>query len=183
MGKPLKYSLILIVLGIIAGFLLAFVNNITSEIINERQQEELKAALEQYFPYEAYSVDQSSNYANLNNKISAIYFGFGADDKVSAVIYKTTSQGYGGDVVSLICIGADGKIINAKMIEASKETPGKGDKLFDHDFTIANESVDSYSTEIVAGSTLTSDAVIVGIDAAVSHFKTIANTLGGITND
>ncbi|MGD9887192.1 MAG: FMN-binding protein [Bacilli bacterium] len=183
MGKPLKYSLILIVLGIIAGFLLAFVNSITSEIIYERQQAELKAALEEYFPYEAYSVDQSSQYSNLNTKINAIYFGFGADNKLAAVIYKTKAQGYGGDVISLVCIGVNGKIVDAKMIEATKETPGKGDKLFDHDFTIANESVDSYSTEIVSGSTVTSNAVIDGIDAAISHFITIEGTLGGITND
>jgi Na+-translocating ferredoxin:NAD+ oxidoreductase RnfG subunit len=183
MAKSLKYSSILIVLGIVAGFLLAFVNNITSGIIEERQQEELRAALEEYFPYEAYSPDQSVNYDNLNSKISAIYFGFGADNKLAAVIYKTVGTGWGGDVVSLIAIDAQGNFIDAKMVEATKETPGKGDKYFTFDFNIASESVSSYSAAFIAGTSDTAKAVIGGIDAAASHFKTIASTVGGITND
>jgi len=119
----------------------------------------------------------------LNSKITEIYFAFGSDNKLSAVIYKTKAQGYGGAVISLVCIAADGKIVNVKMVEAGKETPGKGDKLFNHDFSIANESVDNYSPEILAGSTVTANAVVGGIHAAVAHFKSIAHTLGGISND
>ncbi len=183
MAKPLKYSLILIVLGILAGFLLAFVNSFTSEIINERKQEEVRLALIEHFPYDSYSIDQSDNYTNLDSKILEIYFGFGADKKLSSVIYKTKGIGYGGEVISLVCINADGTFVDVKMVEASKETKGIGDKVFNHDFKIATESVGSYDAEVLARSSMTSNAVIGGIEAAANHFKTIADTLGGITND
>lgn len=183
MAKPLKYSFLLIGLGLIAGFLLAYVNNITSGVLAERQRALIQEAMNEYFDYDSYSIDRSGDYENLDSDISEIYFAFGADDKVAAVIYKTVSQGYGGDVVSLIAIKADGTFDGVHMIEGSKETPGKGDKVLTHDFQVTNESVDDYTYEILAGSSVTSNAVVNGINAAAEHFQTIESTLGDITND
>lgn len=183
MAKPLKYSLLLIGLGLIAGFLLAYVNNITSGVLAERQRALIEEAMNEYFDYPSYSVDRSGDYENLDSDISEIYFAFGTDNKVAAVVYKTVSQGYGGDVVSLIAIKADGTFDGVYMIEGSKETPGKGDKVLTHDFQVTGEPAESYSYEILAGSSVTSNAVVSGIEAAAAHFQTIESSLGDITND
>ncbi|HBP26206.1 MAG TPA: hypothetical protein DD618_04570 [Acholeplasmatales bacterium] len=182
-AKPLRYSLLLIGLGLIAGFLLAYVNNITSGVLAERQRALIQEAMNEYFDYASYSVDRSDDYDNLDSDISEIYFAFGVDDQVAAVIYKTVSQGYGGDVVSLIAIKADGTFDGVHMIEGSKETPGKGDKVLTHDFQVTGEPVDSFTFEILAGSSVTSNAVVNGIEAAAEHFQTVESSLGGITND
>jgi electron transport complex protein RnfG len=59
--KTIKYSLLLVILGIVAGGLLAYVNSITAPIIAERKDAELKEILEEYFECERFT-DETTNY-------------------------------------------------------------------------------------------------------------------------
>ena len=104
MNKPLKYSIFLTVLGIIAGFLLAFVNSITAPVIEARKKEEVIKALQEHFDYQDFSVSKIANY---NDKtITDIFFAFD-NNKLAAVIYQTKASGYQSDVVALVSIKAD----------------------------------------------------------------------------
>jgi electron transport complex protein RnfG len=183
MNKTVKYALFLIILGIIAGGLLAAVNSFTAPIIEERQKQAVINALGEHFDYEDYSLDQAPKYPKRNQNIKAIYFGFDEDGKLAAVIYQISRKGYGGPVVSLVGIKVDGTFDNVAVVEAVNETSGIGTQVLEFDFGVNNESVDSYSYNTISGATVSSEAVVFGIDDAVAHFNTIKGELGGITNE
>ena len=184
MNKTIRYALFLLVLGIIAGGLLAVVNSFTAPIIEERQREAVMEALNEHFDYPEYSLDRSDEYPDRTSEITAIYFAFdeGNVDPV-AVIYQVTTQGYGGAVVSLVGIKADGTFDDVAVVEAKNETPNLGTQIIGHDFGIKNESVNDYSYDTIGGATKSSEAVHFAIDIAADHFKKIQDKLGGITNE
>lgn len=182
-NKTLKYALFLLVLGIIAGGLLALVNSFTAPVIEGRKRQAVKELLGEYFDYASFSTDKASLYPEKDSTIEAIYFAFDDEDKVAAVIYQVSAKGYGGPVVTLVGIKADGTFDDAVVVEAKNETPGYGSKAIGFDFDVKNKSVDVKAFKTITGATSTSNAVHKGILAAAAHFKTIRNTLGGIKNE
>lgn len=169
MNKTIRYALFLLVLGIIAGGLLAVVNSFTAPIIEERQREAVMEALNEHFDYPEYSLDRSHEYPDRTSEITAIYFAFD-EENVAAVIYQVTTQGYGGAVVSLVGIKADGTFDDVAVVEAKNETPNLGTQIIGHDFGIKNESVNDYSYDTIGGATKSSEAVHFAIDIAAEHF-------------
>jgi len=178
MNKIIKYSLFLMALCAISGLLLSFINSITAPIIEENEQEKLRAELEAQFPYAYYR--QAGDDANdmASNAIQAYFYAFNEDKELEAVIYRTSYQGYKSQIVSLISIKVDGTIEDAKMI-SGKDT--YDDIIMEHDFGVSGAPVDDYDYVIKAGITITSGAIAQGIDAAVSHFMSIEDELGGIS--
>lgn len=169
-SKILKYSMFLIALGIIAGFLLGFVNYFTSPIIKERASAAAEAALKEHFVYDGYSGSHIDEFPTDDDRIIDIYRTYDADNNVAAIVYKTVARGYASDVVSYVEIKADGTFGKAKMIEHG-DTQGIAGPVAKHDFKINDSSIDSYSPEVYSGATFTSNAVIEGIHAAAAHFK------------
>lgn len=184
-NKTLKYALFLLVLGIIAGGLLALVNSFTAPVIEGRKRQAVKELLGEYFDYASFSTDKASLYPEKDSTIEAIYLAFDdEEDKVAAaVIFQVSAKGYGGPVVTLVGIKADGTFDDAVVVEAKNETPGYGSKAIGFDFDVKNKSVDVKAFKTITGATYTSNAVHKGILAAAAHFKTIRNTLGGIKNE
>ncbi|HEY8395274.1 MAG TPA: FMN-binding protein [Bacilli bacterium] len=183
MNKTVKYALFLLVIGIIAGGLLALVNSFTAPIIEERQRQAVMEALGEHFDYPSYSLDKAADYPERNSAIESIYYAFDEEDNLAAVIYKVSAKGYGGQVVTLVGIKADGTFDNAVVIEANNETQGIGSRVLEHDFGVKDENVNDYSYDTVSGATVSSGAVHTGIDVAAAHFKTIQGSLGGIKNE
>ncbi|MDD3348505.1 MAG: FMN-binding protein [Bacilli bacterium] len=168
MPKTIKYSLFLVVLGIIAGVLLAFVNSITAPIIDARKEEELKEVLEEYFECDKFS-DETANYS-LDKGIEKIYFGY-IGNNLTMVIYQASTNGYAGPVVSLVGINiADDKLVDIKVASADKETSGIGSKVIGHDFNITGESINDYSFDIISGATVSSNAVKNNLVIAINHY-------------
>lgn len=180
-NKIVKYSVFLIALGIIAGFLLGFVNSFTAPIIESRAKEEAARALREHFQYADYSPSMKEEYPDVSPTIEDIFYTFNEDGKLASVIYKTVAKGYASNVRAYVEVKADGTFGKAVMIEHN-DTPSFAAMVEGHDFDITDESVNDYSP-IRAGASYTSDAVIAGIDAAAAHFKTIESKIGGITND
>ncbi|MDD4076980.1 MAG: hypothetical protein PHT03_03270 [Bacilli bacterium] len=177
MNKMLKYSLFLAALCAISGLLLSFINSLTAPIIEENKQIKLRTELEEQFPYDYYMrVDDAANDTK-SNTIQAYFYAFNDKKELEAVIYRTSFQGYKSQIICLISIKADGTIENVKMI-AGKDTYDA--EMRKHDFEIAGEPVDDYNYTVKSGVTITSDAIGLGIDTAVSHFKTIRDSLGGV---
>ena len=168
MPKTIKYSLLLIILGVIAGVLLAYVNSITAPIIAAREEDELKEVLEGYFECDRFT-DETTEYA-LDQGIEKIYFGY-VDEKLTMVIYQTSKKGYGGSIVSLVGITlADDKIVDIQVATAKDETASIGSKVVGHDFTVSGENIKDYSFEIISGATISSNAVKNGLIAAINHY-------------
>jgi Na+-translocating ferredoxin:NAD+ oxidoreductase RnfG subunit len=169
-----KYALLLVAICAISGLLLAGVNMITAPIIGSRNQ--INEKLEQYYPYAYYKQADDGSNEVAENAIQAYYYAFDENKNLAAVIYQTSFLGFKSQIVALISIKVDGTVENAKMIG------GKDDySLSDHDFEIAGESVDSYDYTPKSGATTTSGGVGAGIDAAINHFKSIKDSLGGVS--
>lgn len=166
--KTIKYSLLLVILGIVAGGLLAYVNSITAPIIAERKDAELKEILEEYFECERFT-DETTNY-ELDKGIEKIYFGY-VENNLEVVIYQTSTNGYGGPIVTLVGINlTDDKLVNLQVASAENETVGIGSKVLNHDFSVAGENITDYSFEIISGATVSSNAVKNNLIIAVKHY-------------
>lgn len=181
MNRTLKYTLFLLIMGIVAGGLLALVNSFTAPIIEERQRQAVMEVLGEHFDYQDYSLYKASDDQDLDPAIMAIYLARNSEGEEAAVIYQTSAKGYGGQIVSLIGIKLDGSFDNVVVVEASGETKGLGTQVLDFDFGVNNESVNDYSYNSISGATVSSAAVHIGIDVAAEHFK--RHFIGGITNE
>lgn len=159
MGKILRLSLTLAVVGILSATLLTGLHNITEPIIIERQEEEYRQALELYFPgfadFETESIEE--DYFDL------IYDESGDLMGIMATIKQT---GYDGDITYNLAVDSEGEIAGL-LIVSHTETPGIGDvittdsfqeqfigKSFEDPLT-AGEDVD-----IVTGATVSTAAII-----------------------
>ena len=180
--KVLKYSLFLLALGLISGFLLGLVNSFTAPVIENRAKEAAAAALREHYEYADYSPSMIEEYPDINPTITDIFYTFGEDGKLTSVIYKTQARGFQSEVLAYVEIKEDGTFGKTVVLE-HRETAGIGDAIEDHDFGVADSSVNSYKPVICSGATGSSNAVIEGINAAAEHFKTIQSKLGGITNE
>lgn len=181
MNKYVKYTLFLLVLGLAAGFLLAFVNSITAPIILEAEENAAREALSEYYPFANYK-DVTANMNDLDANIENVYYAFGADNKLAAIIYKTSVKGYADQVVTLIAFNPDGTFIDAKVI-AQKETKGKGDQYQikpGFSFNVKGETAEEFDYDIIAGATVTGEAAGTGMSSAAKHFRTIQSRLGGV---
>jgi Na+-translocating ferredoxin:NAD+ oxidoreductase RnfG subunit len=181
MNKYLKYTLFLLILGLIAGFLLAFVNSITAPIIRESEEKAAREALSQYYPFANYK-EVTSDMNNLDANIQKVYYAFGVDNKLAAVIYETSVKGYADQVVTLIAFNPDGTFIDAKVI-AQKETKGKGDQYQvnpEFSFNVKGETAEEFDYDIIAGATVTGEAAGTGMTSAAKHLRSIQDRLGGV---
>lgn len=180
MSNTLKYTIFLIVLGLISGGLLAFINSVTDPIIQERKEKEIQEKLENAFDFST-SKEVTSEFDNLGNNIGAIYLVGDENGKLLTVVYEVFANGYGGKVVTLIGVNPEGKIVNAVVADASTETKGFGSKLIGHDFKINDLEVENFDfkdmAQIISGATVSSDAAGTGINAAINHYKQNKNIL------
>ena len=175
MSNTLKYTIFLIVLGLISGGLLAFINSITDPIIQERKEKEIQDKLIDAFPGFSSTKEVTSEFDDLGNNIGAIYLVGDEDGKLLTVVYEVYANGYGGKVVTLIGFNPEGKIVNAVVADASTETKGFGSKLIGYDFKINDLEVVDFdffnSAQIISGATVSSTAAGTGINAGVYHFN------------
>ncbi|MBP3677340.1 MAG: FMN-binding protein, partial [Agathobacter sp.] len=93
------------------------------------------------------------------------------------VVQLTTKDGYSGGIVMVVGITADGTV-NGFSVTAHSETSGLGTKAFEPAYADQFKGIpaaDVSGVATISGATLTSTAVINGINAAVAY----ANSLGG----
>mgnify|MGYP001827864311 CR=1 FL=1 len=127
------------VAGVLAGILLAIVNQHTSPIIEAYRAEQLRLAVYEVLPDAAryttfYLVDGALS-ATLpegakESEYKRVYAGFGEDGQPVGVAVSRGESGF-QDVI-LVILGFDpvsGRLSGRKVLE-SKETPGLGDKIF-----------------------------------------------------
>ncbi len=174
MSNTIKYTIFLIVLGLVSGGLLAFINSVTDPIIQERKEKEIQEKLSSAFTFST-SKEVTSEFDDLGSNIGAIYLVGDDEGKLLTIVYEAYANGYGGKVVSLVGFNSEGKIVNAVVADASTETSGIGSKVIDHDFGINGVIVEEFnffdSAQIISGVTVSSNAVGNGINAAVNHFN------------
>lgn len=166
----IKLGGILCAITLITVFLLGFVNNITKETIAEnREKAETEAKAELVF---ADSFDEISD---------GIYEGK-KDGKTEGYCVKSSSKGYGGDVVMLVGFDKDLKVLGIKILQSS-ETAGLGSKAASPEFSealkgkIAPLTVNRNGTggerevDAISGATITTNAVTEAINTAFDRLS------------
>ena len=120
--------------ALVAAALLVMGDIATHEAIAEREAEDLLASLAEVIPPALHDNDLLANTLTLTIDGAdgavedlTVYRALQGLD-VSAVAYEVTGQGYAGAIQVLLGIGADGRVLGARVLSHA-ETPGLGDKI------------------------------------------------------
>lgn len=176
----------LFLIAAVAALVLAVVNSITAPVIEANSQEQLKDSLGVAYPegetFEPIDESISSQYTGEGSPINEIYEVDGGEGYVYNV---SAPGGYNGNIDFIVGI-KDG-VFTGFSVLAHSETPGFGAAVTEDEFaqgvteTQATGEVESSAdgsgeNEIVAisGSTITTDAVLGGLNEAVQVNSEIA---------
>lgn len=172
MREIIKLGLILLVITSVAGLILGGVNSMTADIIEERAIEESMEAIEAFFPglEEAGIIEDGDILAyDLVEEVYEVSEG----GNVIGYTIKTVPNGYDGPIEVLTGINMDGEITGIEIISQT-ETPGLGDRITEEDFKDQFEGQSSDSeveVDVLSGATVSSDAVVNGVNAAANVFE------------
>lgn len=170
MGKILKLAVFLAVISGLSGLMLSYVNDLTAPIIEQQQiaavQESLSVLYgegETFEPVDAKLPEETA--------ITSIY-SVNKDGAVAGYVYQCAVQGYGDEVTFMVGINTDGTYQGFVPINYSGETSGFGSRIADSEFTSQFDasSIDD-GVDTLSGATITSGAVVDGVNEAVEHFN------------
>jgi electron transport complex protein RnfG len=127
-SKLFYQGLLLGGVALLTSAALAFASRATEADIKAAEAADLKQSLAQVLPGE-YENDLLKDTVTLPGKEGEVlvYRGRRAG-KVEAVVYRVTGDGYAGNIVCVIGVSSEGKILGVRVIN-HKETPGLGDKI------------------------------------------------------
>ena len=122
----------LVLIGLTAAIVLAGLNELTGERIEQEQQKRALAAVADMLPTDSYDNDllEDSIKASINSfgRDATIYRARLSGEPVAVVIDVTTPRGYSGDIRLLIAVNVDGTVSRVNVLE-HRETPGLGDRI------------------------------------------------------
>lgn len=159
------------------ALILSFVNIITAERIAENEEMEKRAAMISLFGSE------SIEYTALEKESDSVDEIFSVTDKGNDLGYcvSLTPVGFGGEIGMMVAIGNDGKVIGTRIVSHS-ETPGLGSRIEGIDFLSQFVGASSVASnyDVLAGSTVSSKAVMAGVNDAIEAVSGIFG--GGVAN-
>ena len=166
MKKILHLTVFLALLSAISGGLLAYVNAITSPIIEEQKIAKVKSSLQELFPQatEFVEISFTDSTGKVTNAYEAKGYGYALGGGV---------RGYKDTITYLVGLDAAGKIVGLKVTYIN-DTPGIGSRVGDPEF--ANSVVGKGSNDKVdtlSGATISSSAAIKGLEAAFAAFNAL----------
>ncbi len=161
MNKGLISGLVLLVIGLVCGVLLAFVNSLTAPVIQENADRIVLESLGEV--YEGASNYKLTEVAGTGNVVKVFYLNDKTSDETIAIIYSVKAEGYQSTVSMLIAIEMNSSnqyVVAGYKVVSQGETSGIGDKIVGYDFKMENEVITNLATfDAVAGATFSSDAV------------------------
>ncbi|HXU94209.1 MAG TPA: RnfABCDGE type electron transport complex subunit G [Gallionella sp.] len=127
-GKLSYQGILLGGVALLTSAALAYAARIAEADIKAAEAADLKASLSQVLPGE-YENDLLKDTIKLPGKEGEVlvYRGRRAG-KVDAVVYRVIGHGYAGNIVCVMGVSREGKILGVRVI-SHKETPGLGDKI------------------------------------------------------
>ncbi|MBC7088400.1 MAG: FMN-binding protein [Tissierellales bacterium] len=186
MKETIRLALILFLVAAVSAGILAFANELTAPIIAEIEREGSFGAIADMFqdaddfqPLE----DEIMNEILANNNFVQEVTKALKGDEVIGYGFKVKSVGYGGDIISLIGINTEGRIVGFTVLQMS-ETAGLGSRIAD-DPAFAESFVGKSATEklvpvaspsadneflALSGATVSTSAVQAAVNGAVDAF-------------
>ncbi len=127
-GKLFYQGLLLGGVALLTSAALAFASRATEADIKAAEAADLKQSLAQVLPGE-YDNDLLADTVTLPGKGSEVLaYRARKAGKVEAVVYRVIGHGYAGNIVCVMGVSREGKILGVRVI-SHKETPGLGDKI------------------------------------------------------
>jgi electron transport complex protein RnfG len=190
MKETLRLVLTLSIICLLAGALLAGVDNLTRERIRIAQGNKKLEALNEVLP--AHDNRPTSNVATVEHGGRTWNFFVALNGKsfAGAAVETSSPAGYGGDIKLMLGIEANGQTRGIAILE-QKETPGLGANIETDNFRsqFKDKSIketnwlvkkDDGDIDQITAATISSRAVVgavkAAIDAFLAHENTIRNT-------
>ena len=173
MFAKFKSTIVLTSICIISALLLSCVNVITAPEIEKQEERKAKAAL-----YSAYNGGSDVEFTQLKAEELAEYTIPAEIKEVHSAsaggyVFVGTTGSYGGEIKIAVGVNADGAITGVKVVSNS-DTPNKIQGVLN---AIEGENgkyngmtKDDFSSVIIAGATISSDACSLIIDASLRAF-------------
>lgn len=202
MKGMIKDALILFAITLVAGILLGAVNEITKGPIAEAQNKAKMEACQTVFPQAALFEKAQVNPEAVQkltemgmSEVTIEEISYATDEngnRLGVVIIVTDHEGYGGDIQFSMGITTDG-ILNGISLLSISETPGLGmeaDDLLVPQFAqvpvttftyTKNGSKNSAEIDAISGATVTTKAVVNGVNAGVAYYEMLLE--GGELNE
>ncbi len=176
--KVLGPTILLTVIVAVVTALLVLTNNVTKDRIDE-----LQAASEEEAKMEVLS--EADGFTEETVNVDGTDYTYYEANNGAGYVFTTSYKGYGGQVVCMTGISADGEVTGVKLTEQN-ETPGLGQKALNPSFTDQylggipddgefNVIKDDPAGEInaIAGATITSRAVTNSVDQAIDIYDVV----------
>lgn len=186
MKNIVKLGVFLLVVAGIAGLALSYVHGITSPLIEKQDMDKKLNGFKEVYPGAQDIKDESSKYISkdTDQMISEVNVTY-KDAKAKGVIYTVKPNGYNGAVKILVGFDINDKKITAIKILDQKETAGLGANCTQSWFTerfkdknateplkvTKKDPVKEDEVMAITAATITSRAVVNGVNAASDHFR------------
>jgi len=185
---PLKLFAITFILGLILGVTYMY----TKEPIAEQRAYQLQVSREQAYPGAQFEEIDAEIWQGLVNQDSSAVikevFEAKRNDEFAGYVISVISKGYGGDMEIIVGIGAD-KHITGLVLGSHSETAGLGANATKPYFTdqfrgkympvLSNDEPNSdQAIDALTGATITSRAVVVGVDEVVALLEKLMEVEG-----
>ena len=168
MGDIIKLSVVLALICMVAAGSLAFIEGVTTPVIQQREAEVLAERLGQYVPdadnFEPEVVDGKEFFKALKG-----------GEVIAYIMPDSRGPGYGGDVRVNVAVDAEGNVIAAD-VAGHTETPGLGDVIEDPGWLAQFEGKGindpiAIGTDIdnISGATVSCRAVATAVSNAVEQ--------------
>ena len=173
-------SLKLFIITAIAALCLAFVNKVTTPIIQvntlKAEEEALQKVLQDAYDFKVVDAPKSTVEGVTVEKVNV---GFAGDAAVGYVVTAVSSEGYGGDVKVMVGIDKDLKVTRIEILEHS-ETAGLGANAKKPKFAgqyegktgefavVKGAAANENEISAISSATVTSKAVTKAVNAALA---------------
>lgn len=202
----LKDAAILFIITLVAGFLLGLVYAVTKDpIAQQKEKAKLEASklvfaaasnFEEYEDFDAEAAKNAINAAGISGAdIDEVSRALDASGNlIGYVITVTDHEGYGGDIQFSMGVTLEGTLNGISLLNIS-ETAGLGMKAgtvlvpqFDnkkvYSFTYTKTgAADESEIDAISGATITTKAVVNGVNAGLEYFRGVLSVEGGVINE
>lgn len=180
-SSSLNLALFLLIISALCATLVSGVYGMTAPIISKMEEDSLKASYAEVYP-DFDSVKEVAEKAQ-NGNVKEILIAE-KNGTPSGVIYNVVSQGYAGPIDILLAFDIQSKKLTGVKILKQTETPGLGANAGKTKFTgqfvqkdakealtvVKSSAKAAYEIEAITASTITSRAVVEGVNMAREHF-------------
>ncbi len=180
MNKTLKLGITLLIISAVAAGILAFSNEATkfkiAEIELKNTQDALAGIFGEVEDYTDIEKDDLAKFENMqleDEKLQAVYEIEEAGEVVGHSV-TTVTNGFGGPVEIMVGFSSEGQVLGVRVLKHG-ETAGIGSKAAEAEFTDTFEGLptsEEIEVETISGATITSKAVIAGVNNARNIYET-----------